>query len=156
MPVKAEIILVSQESTRYGEDIYGKSRLIELVEKISALQGDFWLRIMYLHPARLTKDLIEYIIDNPRLCSYFDLPLQHISDRLLSLMNRSVTRNQIELLLEAVRNRDQRAAIRTTFIVGFPGESEKDFEELCHFVDRWRFDRMGAFIYSAEEDTPDA
>ena len=151
---KKEIILVSQESTRYGEDLFGQPRLIELLDKISALPGDFWLRVMYLHPLRLTEELIEYIIDNPRLCSYFDLPLQHVSDRLLGLMNRRVSRDHIETLLEIIRDHNKPAAVRTTFIVGFPGETDKEFEELCHFVDRWRFNRMGAFVYSEEEDTP--
>jgi len=151
---KNELILVSQESSAYGRDIYGQPQLLKLLDAVTAIKGDFWLRIMYLHPARLQPKLIEYMIDNPRICSYFDLPLQHISDRLLSLMNRRVTRSQIEKLLERIRSHGERAAVRTTFIVGFPGETDKEFDELAAFVAEQRFDRMGAFVYSPEEDTP--
>ncbi|MCP4566379.1 MAG: 30S ribosomal protein S12 methylthiotransferase RimO [FCB group bacterium] len=151
---KSELILVSQESSAYGRDLYNRPQLLKLLDALGAIPGDFWLRIMYLHPARLQPELIEYMIDNSRICSYFDLPLQHISDRILKRMNRRVTRLQIEKLLERIRLHGDRVAVRTTFIVGFPGETDKEFDELAAFAAEQRFDRMGAFVYSAEEDTP--
>jgi ribosomal protein S12 methylthiotransferase len=153
---KKELILVSQESTAYGRDLYGKPRLIGILDEISKLGGDFWLRIMYLHPARLSEDLIDYMIDNRRICNYFDLPLQHINDELLQAMGRKVTRHRIGEILERIRSAESRAAVRTNFIVGFPGETEEQFEELCRYVEERRFDRLGAFVYSAEEGTPAA
>jgi ribosomal protein S12 methylthiotransferase len=151
---KKELILVSQESTRYGQDIYGQARLLRLLEALTSLQYDFWLRIMYLHPLRVTEELVDYIIDNPKICSYFDIPLQHISNRILKRMNRQIGRKQIEKVLNHIKDRDDKAAIRTTFIVGFPGETENDFDELYRFVDERRFERMGVFEYSSEENTP--
>jgi len=151
---KKELILVSQESTAYGRDIYGETRLISLLDEISNLSGDFWVRLMYLHPGRLDEKLIDYMIDNPKICNYFDLPLQHIDDDLLRAMGRKVGRPQIEKLLERIRAGKERTAIRTNFIVGFPGESEAQFERLYEFVEVQRFDRLGAFVYSAEEGTP--
>ena len=153
---KRELILVSQESTAYGRDIYGKPRLIELLDRISSLEGDFWIRLMYMHPARLENELVDYMIDNRKICNYFDLPLQHINDELLRRMGRKVSRRQIEALLDKIRAGKEPVAIRTNFIVGFPGESEDQFEELCRFVEERRFDRLGAFPYSAEEGTPAA
>jgi len=153
---KKELILVSQESTSYGCDIYGKERLLPLLDALTALKGDFWLRVMYLHPGRLTNTHIDYIIDNPVICSYFDLPLQHINDRILAHMNRKVTRREIECLISRIRSKDAAAAVRTTFIVGFPGETDAEFDELCRFVDDTRFDRLGAFAYSPEEGSPAA
>lgn len=150
---KKELILVSQESTRYGQDIYGQVRLLRLLEALTSLQYDFWLRIMYLHPLRVTEELVDYIIDNPKICSYFDIPLQHINDRILKRMNRQIGRKQIEKVLDHIKDRDDVAAIRTTFIVGFPGETENDFDELYRFVDERRFERMGVFEYSSEENT---
>jgi ribosomal protein S12 methylthiotransferase len=153
---KKELILVSQESTAYGLDLYGQPRLIELLEGLSGLGGHFWIRVMYLHPARLKEDLIDYMIDNRRICSYFDLPLQHINDELLLAMRRKMTRKHVEAILERIRSGKSRAAVRTNFIVGFPGETDNYFEELCRFVESNRFDRLGAFTYSAEEGTPAA
>jgi ribosomal protein S12 methylthiotransferase len=153
---KRELILVSQEATGYGRDRYGRAMLLPLLERLTSLPGPFWLRVMYLHPARLTRELIDYMVDNPVICSYFDVPLQHCRERILRLMNRAVTTGQIEEVLGYIRSRSREAAIRTGFIVGFPGESEDDFEELCRFVTRHRFERMGAFAYSAEDGTPAA
>lgn len=150
---KKELILVSQESTAYGRDLYGKPRLIELLKAISGLSGEFWLRIMYLHPARLTEELIDYMIDNRLVCNYFDLPMQHINDKLLQAMGRKVTRRRIDRILDKIRAAGSRAAVRTNFIVGFPGETEAQFEELCRYIERQRFERLGAFVYSAEEGT---
>ncbi len=153
---KRELILVSQESTAYGRDLYGGPRLIELLDRISGLEGEFWIRLMYTHPARLETELIDYMIDNRKICNYFDLPLQHINDELLRTMGRKVSRRQIEKLLDRIRAYKSPTAIRTNFIVGFPGESEEQFEELCRFVEESRFDRLGVFSYSAEEGTPAA
>ncbi len=150
---KKEIILVSQETTAYGRDIYGKPELIKLLEAFEKLTGDFWVRIMYLHPARLQTAMIDYMIDNPRICSYFDLPLQHINNDILRAMGRQVSRREIEALLNYIRERSHECGIRTNFIVGFPGETDQQFDELYRFVEKERFDRMGSFEYSAEEST---
>ncbi|MDD4052893.1 MAG: MiaB/RimO family radical SAM methylthiotransferase, partial [candidate division Zixibacteria bacterium] len=150
---KRELILVSQEATVYGCDLYGKGMLIPLLDRLSALNGTFWLRIMYLHPARLSRELIDYMVDNPAVCSYFDVPLQHCRERILRLMNRTAPSGQIEEILDYIRSRPKRTAVRTALIVGFPGETEADFEALCRFVEQYRFERLGAFAYSAEEGT---
>jgi ribosomal protein S12 methylthiotransferase len=147
------LILVSQESTAYGRDLRGKPRLIPLLERLCALGDGFWLRIQYMHPARLDTELIEYIIDNRAICNYFDVPLQHISDDILRAMDRQVNRRRIEEIVKTIRNAGDRSAIRTNFIVGFPGETEAHFEELYRFVEGVRFDRLGAFEYSLEENT---
>ena len=153
---KKELIFVSQEATAYGRDLYQQPQLLPLLDQLTALPGDYWIRLMYLHPARLEAELIDYIIDNPRICAYFDIPLQHISDRLLKAMNRRISRDRIEQILDHIRSHRERAAIRTGFIIGFPGETESDFELLCRFVEERRFDRLGAFVYSREEETPAA
>lgn len=150
---KKEIILVSQETTAYGRDLYGKPQLIKLLDEFEKIPGEFWIRVMYLHPARLQTDMIDYMIDNPRICNYFDLPLQHINNDILKAMGRQVGQKEIEKLLNYIRNRSQSCAIRTNFIVGFPGETEAQFEQLYSFVESQRFDRMGSFEYSAEEAT---
>jgi ribosomal protein S12 methylthiotransferase len=150
---KKELILVSQEATAYGRDLQGHPSLMELLDRLASLEGDFWIRVMYLHPARLNRELIVSMVDNPKVCNYFDLPLQHISDQLLQSMGRQVTRSQIEAVLDDIRSTGGRSAIRSGFIVGYPGEAEEHFEELCRFVEQQRFDRLGAFIYSAEEGT---
>ncbi|MEZ5359211.1 MAG: 30S ribosomal protein S12 methylthiotransferase RimO [Candidatus Zixiibacteriota bacterium] len=150
---KKELILVSQECTAYGRDIYGERRLIALLEALSGLSGDFWLRIMYMHPARLDTELIDYMIDNGRICNYFDLPLQHIDDSLLRSMGRQVNRKKITDLLAYIRSREQRVVVRTNFILGYPGETEEMFEDLCWFIREQEFDRLGAFVFSPEEGT---
>jgi len=150
------LILVSQESSAFGRDLYGKPRLIELLERLIRLDGDFWIRVMYLHPARIDAELVDYMIDNPKICNYFDVPVQHIDDALLRAMGRKVTSDQIERVIDLIRARQERAAIRTTVMVGFPGETEAQFEELCRFIEKRRFDRLGAFTYSAEDETPAA
>ncbi len=151
---KKELILVSQESSFYGRDIYGAIRIIDLLEALAAIRGDFWIRVMYLHPARLDHDLIDYMIDNTKICSYFDISLQHINDRILGMMNRKVQRKQIENILDYIKARDAAAALRTSLIVGFPGETDKEYRELYDFVEERRFERLGTFTYSPEEGTP--
>lgn len=150
---KKELILVSQECTAYGRDIYGRRRLTALLEALSGLDGEFWLRIMYMHPARLEPELIDYMIDNERICNYFDLPLQHIDDSLLRSMGRQVTREKIGGLLAFIRSRKSRTVLRTNFILGYPGETDEMFEDLCWFIREQRFDRLGAFAFSPEEGT---
>ncbi len=153
---KREVILVSQDTTNYGADIYGTPSLLTLLTRLEPIAGSIWFRLLYLHPARLNGDLLDYIIDNDRICSYFDIPLQHISDRMLAMMNRKVSRRQIEGILGHIRGHKKAAAIRTSFITGFPGERREDFDELLAFVEAFEFDRLGVFAYSPEESTPAA
>ena len=147
-----ELILISQDTTRYGRD-NGKS-LAGLIGRVSALPGVEWLRALYMYPDETSVALLEEMAKRENVCRYLDLPLQHASDRLLRAMNRRGTIAQAEALL--ARAREMGFTLRTTFIVGFPGETEEDFSELMDFTRRMRFDRMGAFAYSAEEDTPGA
>ena len=148
-----EIILVAQDTTRYGEDLYGRLRLAELLQELNKIDGVCWIRILYCYPQYFNDELIETIASCEKVCKYVDIPLQHISDSLLGSMNRHDTKLQIENLLEKLRSRIQGICIRTTFIVGFPGETETDFEELKDFVARQNFDCAGVFTYSQEEGT---
>ena len=147
-----ELILISQDTTRYGRDT--GSSLESLVRRVSAVQGIDWLRILYMYPDETSLSLLEEMARHDNVCKYLDLPLQHASDRILRAMNRRSTAQQAEKLL--MQAREMGFTLRTTFITGFPGETEADFEELMDFTRRMRFDRMGAFAYSAEEDTPGA
>lgn len=149
-----EINVVAQDTTRYGEDIYGKQMLPELLERLAAIDGVKWLRLMYLYPEKITDELISVITENEKIPPYFDVPVQHISDRILKRMNRRTTREQIYGLIEKIREKIPEAVIRTTLIAGFPGETEEEFCELADFVKRARFDRLGVFAYSREEGTP--
>ncbi|NCD07972.1 MAG: 30S ribosomal protein S12 methylthiotransferase RimO [Negativicutes bacterium] len=148
-----EIILVAQDTTRYGEDLYGRLRLAELLQELNKIDGVHWIRILYCYPQYFNDELIETIASCEKVCKYVDIPLQHISDSLLSSMNRHDTKLQIENLLEKLRSRIPGICIRTTFIVGFPGETATDFEELKDFVARQNFDCAGVFTYSQEEGT---
>ena len=148
-----EIIVVAQDTTRYGEDLYGKLMLPQLLKDLNDLEGIEWIRVMYCYPNNFTDELIEAFATLPKVCKYVDLPLQHASNSLLASMNRYDTKEQVEALLKKLRTSIPGIVIRTTFIVGFPGESEADFEELKEFVRKVRFDRMGAFAYSEEEGT---
>ena len=147
-----ELILISQDTTRYGRD-NGRS-LRELVKKTAALPGVEWLRVLYMYPDETPLDLLEEMTAHDNVCRYLDLPLQHASNKILKAMNRRGTIEEAEALLN--RARAMGFTLRTTFIVGFPGETEEDFGELLDFTRRMRFDRMGAFAYSVEEDTPGA
>lgn len=156
---KKELILVSQEATLYGYNYKGpeKPDVITLLEELDKVKGVEWIRLMYLYPHQLDQRMIEYITDPAnKTLNYFDLPLQHINDEILTGMNRRVTRKQTEDQLAMIRNCSNDAIIRTTFIVGFPGETDAQFEELNQFVADFRFDRLGVFAYSQEEDTPAA
>lgn len=148
-----ELIVVAQDTTRYGEDLYGKLRLPELLSELNKLEGLKWIRVMYCYPNNFTDELIEAFATLDKVCKYVDLPLQHASDRLLSSMNRYDTKAEVETLLSKLRSRVPGITIRTTFIVGFPGETEADFQELKAFVAKQRFDNAGVFSYSQEEGT---
>ena len=148
-----ELIVVAQDTTRYGEDTTGKLLLPQLLRDLNALEGIEWIRVMYLYPNNFTDELIEAFATLDKVCKYIDIPLQHASDRLLDSMNRFDTREQVETLLNKLRTRIPGITICTTFIVGFPGETEEDFEELKDFVEKQRFENAGVFQYSQEEGT---
>ena len=148
-----ELIVVAQDTTRYGEDLYGKLLLPKLLQDLNDLEGIQWIRVMYLYPNNFTDELIEAFATLDKVCKYIDIPLQHASDRLLDSMNRYDTRAQVETLLEKLRTRIPGITIRTTFIVGFPGETEEDFAELQDFMEKQRFENAGVFQYSQEEGT---
>jgi ribosomal protein S12 methylthiotransferase len=149
-----ELVIVAQDTTRYGLDLYGKYALAELLQKICAETEIPWIRLLYCYPDKIIDELIDEIRDNPRILKYIDLPLQHISDHMLSAMNRHGNGALIREVLSKLRREIPDIVIRTTFIVGFPGETEEDFEELCEFVKEAKFDHAGVFTYSREEDTP--
>lgn len=148
-----EIIVVAQDTTRYGEDLYGKLMLPQLLKDLNAIDGIEWIRVMYCYPNNFTDELIEAFATLPKVCKYIDLPLQHASNRLLASMNRYDTKEEVCVLLEKLRTRIPGIVIRTTFIVGFPGETEEDFTELKEFVAGQRFENAGVFKYSQEEGT---
>ena len=149
-----ELTVVAQDITRYGLDLYGKYSLAELLHKITEQTSIPWIRLLYCYPDKVTDELIAEIRDNPRILKYLDLPLQHVSDHMLTAMNRHGDGRMIREVLAKLRREIPDIVIRTTFIVGFPGETEEDFEELCAFVKEQRFDHAGVFPYSREEDTP--
>ena len=151
-----ELVIVAQDVTRYGEDLYGEYKLAELLHRISEETEIPWLRILYCYPDKMTDELIAEIRDNPRIVKYIDLPLQHISDPVLRAMNRHGDSAMIRELIKKLRREIKDLTLRTTFIVGFPGETEENFEELCRFVEETRFEHLGVFPYSAEEGTPAA
>ena len=151
-----ELIIVAQETTLYGMDIYGKKMLPELLNRLSEIPGFVWIRILYCYPEEITDELIECIKNNKKICNYLDIPMQHCSDSILKRMGRKTSKADIKALVEKLRINIPDIAIRTTFIVGFPGESDEEFNELLEFVDEMSFDRVGVFTYSPEEDTPAA
>lgn len=148
-----EIIVVAQDTTRYGEDLYGKLMLPQLLKDLNDLDGIEWIRVMYCYPNNFTDELINAFATLPKVCKYVDLPLQHASNRLLSSMNRYDTKEEVEQLLNKLRSAVSGIVIRTTFIVGFPGETDDDFKELKDFVEQQRFENAGVFQYSQEEGT---
>jgi ribosomal protein S12 methylthiotransferase len=149
-----ELILIGQDTTSYGRDLYGECRLPELVRRVARTGGIRWLRILYTHPAHYTKELMALFDEIPNLCRYIDLPVQHASDRILTAMKRRVTRSKLEDLIGKLRGEVPGAVLRTSVIVGFPGETDADFAELLDFLGHVRFDRLGCFTYSREEGTP--
>ena len=151
-----ELCLVAQDTTRYGLDLYGRYALAELVRALTDNTGIRWIRLLYCYPDKITDELIAELRDNPRLVPYMDIPIQHISDSVLSAMNRHGDSATIRDAIARLRAAVPDITLRTTVIVGFPGETEEDFCKLCEFVKEARFDRFGAFCYSPEEDTPAA
>jgi len=149
-----ELCIVAQDITRYGLDLYGEYRLARLLRLITEQTSIPWIRLLYCYPDKITDELIAEMRDNPRILKYIDLPMQHISDRMLTAMNRHGDSAMIRDVVARLRSEIPDIVIRTTFIVGFPGETEEDFETLCDFVREQRFDRVGVFAYSREEDTP--
>jgi ribosomal protein S12 methylthiotransferase len=148
-----ELILIAQDLSYYGLDLYKKQSLPQLVKEILKIEEIEWIRLHYLYPANFPLDLIAVIRENPRICSYVDIPVQHITDKMLGLMKRSHNRKETEDILQKLRDEIPGAVIRTTLIAGHPGESESDFSDLKEFITRFRFDRLGIFKYSHEEDT---
>lgn len=152
----SELILVAQDTTCYGKDLEGSTTLVTLIRELSSVEGIEWIRILYCYPENLTDELIEEVRVNDKVCKYFDMPIQHAADPVLKRMLRKSTNAELREKISKLRERVPGIAIRTTLIVGFPGETEEDFDVLCKFVEDMRFDRLGVFTYSQEEDTPAA
>lgn len=148
-----ELILIAQDTTDYGKDIYGKKSIVDLLRKLSGIIGIEWIRLMYAYPSHFPDELIKEIKTNPKVLKYIDIPLQHISDDVLRSMRRGVTAERTKALLNKLRTEIPDVTIRTTFITGYPNETEKDFTELCDFVRKEKFDRIGVFTFSVEENT---
>lgn len=148
-----ELILVAQDTTRYGEDLYGENKLIELCEKLSKIKDLEWIRLHYLYPEKVDDKLLSYIVKNPKMCNYIDLPLQHIDNDILKSMRRKVDENGTRNLLENLKNNYPSLALRSTFIVGYPGETRANFKKLIEFIKDTKFDYAGFFPYSKEPNT---
>ncbi|MCH7962461.1 MAG: 30S ribosomal protein S12 methylthiotransferase RimO [Bacteroidetes bacterium] len=148
-----ELIIIAQDTTDYGKDLPGETNLPLLLRELSKIDEIEWIRIMYAYPSRFEMELIEEIAINQKICKYIDIPLQHISDNVLRSMRRGVTGSQTRKLLNELRTRIHGVTLRTTFIVGYPNETEKEFEELCEFVREIKFDRIGTFVFSVEDNT---
>ena len=151
-----ELIVIAQDTTKYGVDLYGESRLAELLNKLSKIEKIEWIRFLYSYPEGITDELIETVRNNSKICKYFDIPIQHISNQVLKRMNRHTSRNNIEGLIKKIRKEIPDVTLRTSLIVGFPGETEEQFQELYDFVRKIEFDKLGVFEYSKEEGTPAA
>ena len=151
-----ELILVAQETTLYGKDLYGKKSLPELLHKLCEIEGLYWIRILYCYPEEITDELIETIRTEEKICNYLDIPIQHASDRILKRMGRRTNQQELRDMVAKLREAIPDICLRTTLITGFPGETQEDHEELLAFVDEMEFDRLGVFTYSSEEDTPAA
>ncbi|MFH1161497.1 MAG: 30S ribosomal protein S12 methylthiotransferase RimO [bacterium] len=148
-----ELLVISQDTTFYGVDIYGRRKLAELLRRLSNVKGVEWIRLHYTYPHAFPIEVLEVMKDVPNICNYIDIPLQHISSHILRSMKRGMNGDKTKALIETIRSRVPGIAIRTTFITGYPGETEQDFEDLCKFIKESRFDRLGAFAYSNEEGT---
>lgn len=151
-----ELILVAQETTLYGTDLYGHKALPELLRRLCAISGLYWIRLQYCYPEEITQELIDVIREEPKICHYIDMPVQHASDRILKRMGRRTNQAELKERIAHIREEIPDICLRTTLISGFPGETEEDHEELMAFVDECEFDRLGVFAYSQEEDTPAA
>jgi ribosomal protein S12 methylthiotransferase len=148
-----EILIIAQDSTFYGLDLYGERKLAELLRRISDIPGVEWIRLHYAYPSQFPLDALEVMAERDNICKYIDIPLQHVSDNMLKVMRRGITRQRTEELVQTIREKVPGIAIRTTLIAGHPGETEQDFKDLCDFVIRNKFDRLGIFTYSHEEGT---
>ena len=151
-----ELILIAQDTTKYGTDIYGKSKLVELLNEICKIKELKWVRFLYAYPETITDELIKCVKENDKICNYFDIPIQHISDSVLKRMNRQSDGKSIRNLIKKLRKEIPDVIIRTTVMVGFPGETKEDFEELYNFLKEAKFDKLGCFAYSKEDGTPAA
>lgn len=151
-----ELIVIAQDTTRYGEDLYGTSKLSDLLNELCKIDGFEWIRFLYAYPESITDELIQTVKNNPKICNYFDIPIQHISDPVLKRMNRRTTGKQIEELINKIKKQIPDVILRTSLIVGFPGETEEDFNKLYEFVKKGYFDKLGVFTYSKEDGTPAA
>ena len=151
-----ELILVAQETTLYGTDLYGKKSLHLLLRALSEIEGLVWIRVLYCYPEEIELPLMEELRDNPKICHYLDLPIQHSSDRILKAMNRKTRREELKEKIALLRREIPDICLRTTLITGFPGETEEDFQDVLSFITEERFDRLGVFPYSQEEGTPAA
>ena len=151
-----ELIVIAQDTTRYGEDLYGTSKLSDLLNELCKIDGFEWIRFLYAYPESITDELIQIVKNNPKICNYFDIPIQHISDSVLKRMNRRTTGKQIEELINKIKKQIPDVILRTSLIVGFPGETEEDFNKLYEFVKKGYFDKLGVFTYSKEDGTPAA
>jgi ribosomal protein S12 methylthiotransferase len=149
-----ELIIIGQDTTAYGMDLYGKRSIAELLDRLSNVRGIEWLRLMYAYPSQFPDDLIDVMANNPKVLKYIDIPLQHISDNCLRSMRRGITKRRTLELLQTLRKRIPGLVIRTTFIVGYPAEMQADFEELKAFIGEFQFDKLGVFDFSQEEQTP--
>ena len=151
-----ELILVAQETTLYGQDIYGEKSLPKLLRELCKIRGLRWIRVLYCYPEEITDELIQVIKEEDKICNYLDLPIQHASDSILKRMGRRTTKQELIDIITKLRKEIPDITLRTTLITGFPGETQEDHEELMEFVDEMEFDRLGVFTYSPEEDTPAA
>ena len=149
-----ELIVIAQDTTKYGIDIYGKPMLAELLDKLCKIDGFKWIRFLYAYPESITDELIEVVKNNDKICNYFDIPLQHFADKVLRRMNRKSDSKSIKNTITKIRKEIPDVILRTTFIVGFPGETEEDFFELYEFVNEAKFEKLGVFKYSKEDGTP--
>jgi ribosomal protein S12 methylthiotransferase len=149
-----ELILIGQDTTDYGNDLYGKQILSKLINNFSEIDGIGWIRLMYAYPSHFPEDVINTINENPKVCKYIDIPLQHISENVLKSMRRGISERRTKELIYNLKEKIPGLTLRTTFITGYPAEGEKEFEELCSFVKEAEFDRFGVFTYSVEENTP--
>ena len=151
-----ELIVIAQDTTKYGVDIYGESKLAELLEELSKIKGIEWIRFLYSYPEGITDKLIKTVASNNKIAKYFDIPIQHISNPILKKMNRKTSKENITNIIEKIRGQMPNVTLRTSLIVGFPGETQENFEELLEFVKDTKFDKLGTFMYSKEEGTPAA
>jgi len=149
-----EVTLIAQDTTKYGLDNYGRLMLADLIREVDRIEGIRWIRILYMYPDEITEEVLQAMKESSKVLPYFDIPMQHASNRLLKLMNRRGTKEDVLALVSRIREMFPEATLRTTAIVGFPTETEEEFQELLDFVKEVRWDRFGAFTYSREEDTP--